>query len=310
MLRDVTIKLGMSLILSTFFIFIGVPFSMIDNIISEDKDFLKDLISVFFLIYIIITFISGLSNWLDKKYPWGASMIRERLALQLSGGVVLPSAFIWVYIYLYRLLILKMDPLEMEQFSSGDFLVAILVVIFINMYFNGLYFYRLSKERHADIKYLEKELFTLKEIVGKSADELSTGETRQKNVMLEEKENLKTEIDHKTKLKSVIAVMGNKNIPIPVEDIAYLYKEGNYIQLKTFRENTYLLNHTLEELMQLFDEQLFFRANRQFIVSLKACHFFTNEENGKLELHLYPEHKEEVIISQKRAQQFKDWLNR
>lgn len=310
MLRDVTIKLGMSLILSTFFIFIGVPFSMIDNVISEDKDFFKDLLSVLLLIYIIITYIGWLSKWLDKKYPWGASLMKERLALQFSLGIVLPSIFVWIYIYLYRLLILKMVPLEMEQFSSGDFLVAILVVIFINMYFTGLYFYRLSKERHSDIKFLEQELFTLKEIVGQSAEELLPGKPGADNLITEEKVGSKTELNSKTKLKSVIAVMGNKNIPIPVEDIAYLYKEGNYIQLKTFRENTYLLNHTLEELMQLFDDQLYFRANRQFIVSLKACHFFTNEENGKLELHLFPEHKEEVMISQKRAQQFKDWLNR
>lgn len=310
MLRDVTIKLGMSLFLSLFFVFIGVPFFMMDNLVQEDKHFFKDLISVFLLNYLIITFISKLSSWLDRKYPWSSSLLKVRLPLQFLSGVLLPSLFIWIYIYLYRMLILKMHPLDMDQFSSGDFPVAILVVIFLNIYFTGLYFYRENKEKHSDILILKKELYTLKEIADNASGNFATNQSISPEKRLEDQAGKKTETAPPIKLKSVIAVMGNKNIPIPVDDIAYLYKEGNYIQLKTFKEQTYLLNHTLEELMQLFDESNFFRVNRQFIVSLKACHFFTNEENGKLELHLLPEHNNEVIISQKRAQLFKEWLNR
>ena len=62
--------------------------------------------------------------------------------------------------------------------------------------------------------------------------------------------------------------------------------------------------------MKLLEETLFFRANRQFIINLKAFHYFTNEENGKLEVQLIPEHNDSVIISQKRAPVFKDWLNK
>lgn len=107
----------------------------------------------------------------------------------------------------------------------------------------------------------------------------------------------------------MIAVSGNKNIPIPVENIAYFYKDGNYITLNTFQSETYLLNHTLDELMKFLEASMFFRANRQFIINLKACHYFTNEENGKLQLHLLPEYSDDVIVSQKRAAAFKEWLN-
>jgi DNA-binding LytR/AlgR family response regulator len=62
-------------------------------------------------------------------------------------------------------------------------------------------------------------------------------------------------------------------------------------------------------LVRLLDESIFFRANRQFIINIKACHYFTNEENGKLALQLIPTHKEEVVISQKRASAFKEWLS-
>jgi len=112
------------------------------------------------------------------------------------------------------------------------------------------------------------------------------------------------------KIKILVAVSGNKNIPIPVETIAYFYKDGNYTTLKTFQSETYLLNHSLDELMKLLEETSFFRANRQFIINLKACHYFTNEQNGKLEIHLIPNHNDEVIISQKRAPAFKEWLNK
>ena len=71
-----------------------------------------------------------------------------------------------------------------------------------------------------------------------------------------------------------------------------------------------MLNHSLDELMILLQENLFLRATRKFIINLKDCHYFTNEENGKLEVPLIPEHNESVIISQKRAPVFKDWLNK
>jgi DNA-binding LytR/AlgR family response regulator len=61
-------------------------------------------------------------------------------------------------------------------------------------------------------------------------------------------------------------------------------------------------------LVRLLDESIFFRANRQFIINIKACHYFTNEENGKLALQLIPTHKEEVVISQKELQLLKNGL--
>jgi hypothetical protein len=54
---------------------------------------------------------------------------------------------------------------------------------------------------------------------------------------------------------------------------------------------------------------IFFRANRQVIINIRACQYFTNEENGKLALYLVPAFQGEVIISQKRATAFRDWLN-
>jgi len=65
------------------------------------------------------------------------------------------------------------------------------------------------------------------------------------------------------KIRILVAVSGNKNIPIPVENIACFYKTGNYTTLQTFQSETYLLNHSLDELMKLLEESLFFRANRR-----------------------------------------------
>jgi len=46
------------------------------------------------------------------------------------------------------------------------------------------------------------------------------------------------------------------------------------------------------------------------IVNFRACRHFEPLEFGKLKLIVAPETKEPVIISQKRAKGFKEWIER
>jgi len=303
-------KVGISIIiaalLTLFFIFLGVPFTVMDDMVLYDKDFVKDATAVFLGIVLILSYLDALNKYLDRRHLWHQNLSR-RLMLQLTGGLLIPALFIWLYIYSYRVVVLNMDHPQMEQFASSDYPVSILVIAFLNLCYIGYFFFRESMEKQAALKNLQQELFTLKATTqaypinenSLTSDELHTESTAGS-----------LNVSAKPKIRTLIATVGSKNIPISVEEIAYVYKQGNYIELKTFEEATYLLNHTLEELMQLLNELHFFRVNRQFIVNIKSCHFFTNEENGKLALHLKPEFENEVIISQKRAQAFKDWLNK
>jgi hypothetical protein len=308
-LKGSYIKLGISIViaalLTLFFIFLGVPFSVMDDLILHDKDFVKDAIAVFLGILLILYYLYALNNYLDRHYQW-QQHFKYRLTLQFAGGLFIPALFVWFYIYGYRIFVLHMVNPQMEQFASSDFPVSILVIAFLNLCFIGYFFIKENQEKQSALSNLEQELFTLKA----ANQDVRNDNSLTRTEIFEENTDTSLELSTRPKIRTLIATVGSKNIPIPVEAIAYVYKQGNYIELKTFEESTYLLNHTLEELMQLLNETQFFRANRQFIVNLKSCHFFTNEENGKLALHLKPAFDDEVIISQKRAQAFKDWLNK
>jgi two-component system LytT family response regulator len=70
----------------------------------------------------------------------------------------------------------------------------------------------------------------------------------------------------------------------------------------------FVMNETLEEIESRLPGDLFFRANRQFIIQKR---FVVNAEiffNNRLVVHLQLKTSEKIIISREKAALFKDWL--
>jgi DNA-binding LytR/AlgR family response regulator len=103
---------------------------------------------------------------------------------------------------------------------------------------------------------------------------------------------------------------GAQSIPLPVGTIAYFYREGDYNYLKTLEGDHFLVPETLDEVEKQLDANMFFRANRQVIVQHKSCSHFSELDFGKLELFVSPAAKEPIVISQRRAKSFKEWMQR
>lgn len=301
--RDFWIRITVSFVFSLFFIFLGT--NSIPDII-HGKYFWADFISSFLLVFIVITYISLLSAYFDRHYSW-SHQPTTRFFYQLIAGIFIPSAFTLGYMYLYLIVILGFTRADVPFFHT-EFPISVLFIIFWNVVYAGYYFYKENKKSKVELQSLIEQLFTLQNIKTGS-DALPTLQNQPATEDIAE-ENDFIQTSSTAKIKILVAVSGNKNIPIPVETIAYFYKTGNYTTLKTFQSETYLLNHSLDELMKLLEETFFFRANRQFIINLKACQYFTNEENGKLAIHLSPAYDDEIFISQKRTPAFKEWLNK
>lgn len=275
--------------------------------IFSGKNFVPDVLAGFILTFIITSLINLVTSYLDIYYPWHKYMA-TRIIYQLITGVLIMSVFVLAYMYTYLIVIMGYRKEEITFFYT-EFPISVLFIIFWNVLYVGLFFHRESKNQKKELVSLQEKLFILQNIAT-GTKILPTTQNGFKDENNYEEEELSLENVQPEKIKILIAVSGNKNIPLPVEKIAYFFKNGDYTTLKTFQSETYLLNHSLDELAKLLEEDVFFRANRQFIINLKACDFFTNEENGKLALHLIPGHSEEVIVSQKKAPAFKDWLNR
>ncbi len=102
----------------------------------------------------------------------------------------------------------------------------------------------------------------------------------------------------------------NQWMPVNTKDIACFMKE-NLHYIVTFTGEKYILSfESMEEIEELIDPQIFFRANRQFIINIDAIQSVRSKENSKLTVTLKPPLKLEVDISRDKAPEFRKWMDR
>lgn len=100
----------------------------------------------------------------------------------------------------------------------------------------------------------------------------------------------------------------DKLLPLPVSDIAYIYIDVKMAKIVTFDRKEFLINTTLDDLMELLDPDHFFRANRQYIVSRRAIKDITIWFGSKLVVNLIVEVPEKIVISKAKVSDFKNWF--
>lgn len=99
-------------------------------------------------------------------------------------------------------------------------------------------------------------------------------------------------------------------IPVNTKDIACFVKD-NIHYIHTFSGEKHILDFTtMEEIEELLDPKIFYRANRQFIVNIDAIQSVMPHENQKLSLTLKTPLKMEVDVSREKAPVFKKWFDR
>ena len=105
-----------------------------------------------------------------------------------------------------------------------------------------------------------------------------------------------------------VVKLRNNWIPVLTKDIACIVRENlNYIH--TFSGEKYIADFaTLEEIEELLDPRMFYRANRQSIVHIDAIQCVTPHENQKLTLTMKAPLKMEQDISREKAPGFKKWF--
>ncbi len=103
--------------------------------------------------------------------------------------------------------------------------------------------------------------------------------------------------------------LGQKIVAVPVEKIAYFFSENKLTFVVTTEKNRYPLDQPLDELVDVLDPKLFFRANRQFIITFPAIAEIHPYFKGRIKLNLNPVATEEVVISSERTPEFKKWID-
>jgi two-component system LytT family response regulator len=119
-------------------------------------------------------------------------------------------------------------------------------------------------------------------------------------------ENLKAK--NKTYRNYFLVPEKDKLIPLPVSDICYIHIDTKIVKAATFGGKTYYMDKTLDEIMEWLNPAVFFRANRQYIVSRSAIKDISLWFGSKLSVNLKIAIPEKIIISKIRVKEFKQWL--
>ena len=158
------------------------------------------------------------------------------------------------------------------------------------------------------IDYLLKPV--QKEKLEASLSKLKNLSVQKTNTSIDYTEVLKLIQGSRTEYKSRFMVkLGQKIIAVPADKIAYFYSENKLTFIITKDGKKLPLDQPLEELMELLDPRIFFRINRQFIVTFDAIAEIHPYFKGRIKLTLNPKADDEVVISSERTPEFKKWID-
>ena len=97
---------------------------------------------------------------------------------------------------------------------------------------------------------------------------------------------------------------------LSVEEIALFYSMQGTTFAVTFEKREYPINFSLEGLKEQLHPDIFFKINRQFVVSMDAIKRVHSYFNGKLKLEIEPSHAEDIIVGKDKASAFKRWMDK
>lgn len=95
---------------------------------------------------------------------------------------------------------------------------------------------------------------------------------------------------------------------ITVDEIECFYSENKGTYAYTAEGRNYLLDTTLEQLVDELSPKTFFRISRKFFVNINAIRDIISYTNSRLQLKLNNYNEQDVIVAREKVKDFKLWL--
>jgi two-component system LytT family response regulator len=106
----------------------------------------------------------------------------------------------------------------------------------------------------------------------------------------------------------LVPFKGDKLIPLNTDDIAYIFIDSGTVKSISYENKSYVMDNTLDELEGMINPDMFFRANRQFVISRKAIKDIDLWFNSRLSVNLKVSVPEKILVSKARVPEFKKWF--
>lgn len=102
---------------------------------------------------------------------------------------------------------------------------------------------------------------------------------------------------------------GQKILALPVEKVAYFFSQHKLTYAVTKEDKKYPIDQPLEVVDSQLDPKQFFRANRQYIISIDSIGEIHPYFKGRMKVTLNPAAEEDITISSEKTPEFKHWLD-
>lgn len=107
-----------------------------------------------------------------------------------------------------------------------------------------------------------------------------------------------------------IVKLGEHIHSLETNKILYFYSVEKATFARYSDAHKYLLDYSLDAIMELVPPDKFFRINRKYIVSFDSIGDIVQYSNSRLRISLIHSEDNEVIVSRERVQEFKHWLDK
>ena len=97
--------------------------------------------------------------------------------------------------------------------------------------------------------------------------------------------------------------------PLAVSDVAYFYSENKITFAVTYSGQEYVVDLSLNKLVEQLDPDQFFRDNRQVLLCVRAISHVEPFFNGRIVVFVKPPYKSQINISEEKMTAFKLSLN-
>ncbi|MEG1498040.1 MAG: LytTR family DNA-binding domain-containing protein [Bacteroidales bacterium] len=106
----------------------------------------------------------------------------------------------------------------------------------------------------------------------------------------------------------LLSYKGGKLIPLAVDMVQYFCISDGSVKAVLSEKEGYAMSQTLDSLSDNLDPDVFFRVNRQYLISKKSVKDIDLWFNNRLVVNLKVATSERVVISKARISEFKAWF--
>lgn len=96
---------------------------------------------------------------------------------------------------------------------------------------------------------------------------------------------------------------------VNINDASYFYAEDGVLFLCTNNCKRFIIDYTVDKLIELLNPKEYFRINRKIIVKHNAIEKINTYFNSRLKLELKPQTQFDVVVARERVKGFKEWLD-